>query len=78
MEALNNSISDVVTEINIPVYFVMGKYDCMTSPETAEEDLHSLTGNSIRQMVIFEDSAHYPQFEEKENFYNWMCDSFSK
>ena len=21
-------------------------------------------------MVIFEDSAHYPQFEEKENFMN--------
>ena len=36
MEALDNPITDIVTEINIPVYFVMGKYDEMTSPETAE------------------------------------------
>lgn len=78
METLKNPISDVVTEINIPVYFVMGKYDCMTTPEAAEEYLHSLTGDSTRQMIIFEDSAHYPQFEEKVNFYNWMCDMFAK
>lgn len=78
MEALNNPISDIVTEMNAPVYFVMGKYDCMTSPTVAEEYLKSLTGEFTRQMVIFEDSAHYPQFEEKENFYNWMSDTFIK
>lgn len=76
MEALNTPISDIVTEINVPVYFVMGKYDCMTSPEAAEAYLHSLTGQFPRKMVIFEDSAHYPQFEEKEDFYKWMCDTF--
>lgn len=76
MEALNTPISDVVTEINVPVYFVMGKYDGMTSPTAAEEYLNSLTGKFTRQMVIFEDSAHYPQFEEKENFYNWICNTF--
>lgn len=78
MEALNNPISDIVTDINIPVYFVMGKYDCMTSPEAADEYLNSLNGQFTRKMVIFEDSAHYPQFEEKEKFYNWMCNTFTK
>jgi hypothetical protein len=29
-------------------------------------------------MVIFENSAHYPQFEEKEKFYNWMLTTFKK
>lgn len=78
MEALNNPISNIVTEINIPVYFVMGKYDGMTSPEAAEEYLNKLNGIGTRELVIFEDSAHYPQFEEKEEFYNWMCDTFTK
>lgn len=76
MEALKNPVPDIVTEINIPVYFVMGKYDCMTSPEAAEEYLNNLEGMGTHEMVIFEDSAHYPQFEEKEKFYQWMCDTF--
>lgn len=80
MEALNTPISDFVTEVNVLVYFyfVMGKYDCMTSPIAAEEYLNSLAGNFTRQMVIFENSAHYPQFEEKAKFYNWMCNTFAK
>lgn len=75
-EALNNPITDIVTEINIPVYFVMGKYDGMTSPEAAEYYLNSLTGEGNKQFVLFEESAHYPQFEEAENFYKWMYDVF--
>jgi pimeloyl-ACP methyl ester carboxylesterase len=78
MEALNNPIPDIVTEIDIPVYFVMGKYDCMTSPEAAEEYLNRLTGQAPHEMIVFENSAHYPQLEEKEKFYNWMCSTFAK
>jgi pimeloyl-ACP methyl ester carboxylesterase len=78
MEALKNPITDLVTEINIPVYFVMGKYDGMTSPKAAEEYLNSLNEQSTRELVIFEDSAHYPQFEEKEKFFSWMCSTFLK
>ena len=77
MEALSTPISDVVKEINVPVYFIMGKYDCMTSPTAAEKYLCSLNGEFTREMVIFEDSAHYPQFEEKEKFYNWMYNTFA-
>lgn len=78
MEALKNPVSDIVTEINKPVYFVMGKYDCMTSPEAAGEYLNILKGIGTHELVIFENSAHYPQFEEKEKFYKWMCDTFKK
>lgn len=77
MEALKNPITDIVTEIEIPVYFVMGKYDCMTSPEAAEKYLDNLAGQSPKEMVIFENSAHYPQFEEKEKFFEWMCNTFA-
>ncbi|HRX14230.1 MAG TPA: alpha/beta hydrolase [Eubacteriales bacterium] len=76
METMDYPISDIVTEINLPVYFVMGKYDGMTSPQAAEEYLKNLQGHEIREFVIFENSAHYPQFEEKEKFYEWICNTF--
>lgn len=50
----------------------------MTSPEAAEEYLNSLTGQTTHKMVVFEQSAHYPQFEEEEKFYNWMSSTFAK
>ena len=76
METIKYPITDIVKSIDIPVYFVMGKYDCMTSPEVAEKYLTNLGGERTKEMVIFEDSAHYPQFEEKEKFYEWMCNTF--
>ncbi len=78
MEALHTPISGLVTEVNVPAYFVMGKYDGMTSPTAAEEYLNRLAGDFTRQMVLFEDSAHYPQFEEKEKFYDWMRNTFAE
>lgn len=76
MESLQKPISDIVTELNIPVYFVMGKYDCMTSPEAAAEYLHRLSGQTSDAMILFEESAHYPHLEEKEKFAEWMSSTF--
>lgn len=78
VEALNTPITDIVTEINIPVYFVMGKYDGMTSPEAAENYLNRLMGEGSKQFVLFEESAHYPQFEEAERFCQWMNTTFKE
>ncbi len=75
-EDIEKRITGIVTEINIPVYFVMGKYDGMTSPEPAEKYLRSLTGDGEKKFILFEESAHYPQFEEEELFYRWMKDTF--
>lgn len=76
-EALSNPITDIVTEINIPVYFVMGKYDGMTSPEAAKNYLRSLKGEGTKEFILFDESAHYPHFEEEEKFYQWMKDNFT-
>ena len=77
-EALKHPITDAVTELNLPVYFVMGAYDGMTSPETAEAYLQSLTGEGVKEFVLFDASAHYPQFEEEETFARWMEETFVK
>jgi len=75
-EATEAPLSETVLELNIPVYFVMGKYDGMTSPEAAAEYLSSITGPDTKEFILFEDSAHYPQFEEGEAFYEWLCETF--
>lgn len=75
-EALNKPITEIVDTLDIPVYFVLGKYDGMTSPDAAENYLNSLTGDSVREMILFEHSAHYPQFEEPDIFNEWMCRTF--
>lgn len=67
-----------MTKIDVPVYFVMGKYDGMTSPEAAKDYLDGLAGEGEKQFLSFEESAHYPQFEEKEKFYRWMKDTFGE
>ena len=45
----------------------------MTSTKAAEGYLNSLTGEAIHEIVMFENSAHYPQFEEPAKFNEWMC-----
>lgn len=76
METFEHPISDLVTTLELPVYFVMGKYDGMTSPEAAQTYLNNLSGMPTRELVLFDQSAHYPQFEEEEAFNTWMCNTF--
>ena len=76
LESINNPITEAVTNIDVPVYFVIGKYDGMTSPESAKEYLNSLTGEGMKEFVLFNESAHYPQFEEEEKFCEWMKNTF--
>lgn len=71
-EALEHPLTKEVTNLNLPVYFVMGKYDGMTSPKAAEEYLDQLNVNGKKQLILYENSAHYPQLEEKEKFFEWM------
>lgn len=72
----NNPIEDMVTEVEVPVYFLMGKYDGMTSPESAEDYLNSISSQQEKEFVLFEESAHFPQFEESALFYEWLCETF--
>ena len=76
-ESVINPLPQVVTRIDVPTYFVMGKYDGMTSPKAAEAYLHSLSGEGEKAFVLFEESAHYPQFEETQKFYQWLQENFN-
>ncbi|MNI49950.1 hypothetical protein D3C73_1045890 [compost metagenome] len=55
----------------------MGKYDHMTSSTAAREYFDTLDAPQ-KEFMLYENSAHYPQMEEKETFYQWMFDTFAK
>ncbi|WP_439876055.1 alpha/beta fold hydrolase [Bacillus mycoides] len=74
---LKNPLPIKVTKLKLPFYFLMGKYDYNTSSHAAKQYFDRIEGDK-KIFIAFEKSAHYPQFEEKEKFYKWICDTFVK
>ena len=76
-EEAQHNIPDIVNKVDLPVYFVMGKFDYMTSVNAAKIYYDSLEA-PVKEFIIFEESAHYPQFEEKEKFTVWLNKTFNE
>ncbi|GGA37928.1 alpha/beta fold hydrolase [Psychrobacillus lasiicapitis] len=76
-DILENPLPTIVTKLEMPFYFVMGKYDYMTSSRAAKNYFDKIEADQ-KEFISFDQSAHYPQFEEKEKFYEWMVDTFLK
>ncbi|WP_315120856.1 alpha/beta hydrolase [uncultured Clostridium sp.] len=76
-ESTNNPLPSLVESIEIPCYFIMGQYDYMTTVESAKEYFDSIKATE-KEFIIYSNSAHYPQFEEKEKFAQWLTNKFSK
>lgn len=74
-ELMESNIPNEVSELELPCYFVMGKYDYLTPAKTAKEYFDSLSA-PYKEFVVFDESAHYPQFEEKEKFYDFITKVF--
>lgn len=74
-DILENPLPNIVTKLDIPVYFVMGKYDHMTSSNAAKTYFDRIEADQ-KEFIAFEQSAHYPHVEEKEKFSQWMTDTF--
>ncbi|WMJ90638.1 hypothetical protein [Anaerocolumna sp. MB42-C2] len=47
----------------------------MTSNKAAKNYFDLIQADK-KEFVPFEQSAHYPQLEEKDKFYKWMCATF--
>jgi proline iminopeptidase len=53
-------------EISVPTLVLAGRHDWITPPAQAAERLHAGLPNS--QLVIFEESGHFPFIEEQDKF----------
>lgn len=76
-EEVKHNITTLVDKVEVPVYFVMGQYDYMTSVNAAREYFEALEVPK-KEFVIFEKSAHYPQFEEETLFADWLNKTWSQ
>ncbi|WP_339277948.1 alpha/beta hydrolase [Paenibacillus sp. FSL W8-0426] len=76
-EVFDTPLSTAVTELDLPVYFVMGKYDYMTSSAAARTYFDQLNAKQ-KQFIAYENSAHFPHIEEKDRFSEWMITTFAE
>ncbi|MEK4661401.1 alpha/beta hydrolase [Priestia sp. FSL H7-0729] len=74
-EAFDQNVPDIVDHLEIPSYFVMGKYDYMTTANAARA-YFDVFDAPIKDFIVFNESAHYPQFEEKDKFVKWLNELF--
>ena len=54
----------------------MGQYDYKASSKAAKNYFDSITSPE-KEFILYSESAHYPQFEEKEKFAEWLIKKFS-
>ena len=74
-EEKENDITTIVSSLEVPCYFVMGKYDYMTSTKSAKAYYDHVKA-PIKDFIVFEKSAHYPQFEEENVFVDWLIQTW--
>lgn len=67
----STDLTEKVTELQIPVYFVSGKYDLTVSHSLAKSYLTKIKA-PVKGFYLFEHSAHSPLFEEPDKFVRIM------
>jgi pimeloyl-ACP methyl ester carboxylesterase len=68
---LSASLTETVPGVEVPVFFAHGRHDQLAPVEVAERYFSDLTAPA-KKWVLFENSAHFPQWEEKERFHQLL------
>jgi len=66
-------LADTVPELEVPVIFCMGRHDWMTPSAVAYSYYEKLKAPE-KQFIWFEQSAHFPHFEEPEKFHEVLLE----
>lgn len=66
-ELLQTNLEEIVTSIDIPVYFFLGKHDYSAPYELAHAYFQLLEAPR-KKLIWFEKSGHMPQFEESSKY----------
>jgi len=69
--SISGELMDVITQVDIPVYFFTGRYD-YTDPFTLTEQYFSTITAPEKHIVWFEESAHFAFYEEPAAFARQM------
>lgn len=69
--SISGELMDAIAQVDIPVYFFTGRYD-YTDPFTLTEQYFSRINAPAKHIVWFEESAHFPFYEEPAAFAQQM------
>jgi len=70
-DLMSVNLSETVPRVEVPVFFTEGRHDRMAPVEVAERYFTSLIA-SRKELVWFENSAHFPQWEERARFHEFL------
>lgn len=70
-EVLALDMTEEVPSLEVPAYFISGRYDLTVNRELSEEYFNKLE-SPLKRFYTFENSAHSPMFEEPEKFLEIM------
>jgi proline iminopeptidase len=70
-DLLSVNLSETVPQVEVPVFFVEGRHDRMAPVEVAERYFTSLIA-AKKELVWFDNSAHFPQWEERALFHQFL------
>ena len=69
--------SDLCTsclELAVPVFMALGRYDRLAPPEVTERYFNALTAPR-KEWVWFEESGHFPQWEQAGKFHQFLIET---
>jgi pimeloyl-ACP methyl ester carboxylesterase len=68
------NLIETIPKVEVPVFFAEGRYDQLAPVEVAERYFSSLDAPR-KEWVLFENSAHFPQWEERQRFHKLLVDT---
>ena len=73
-DLMATDLSVEVPEVAVPVYFAAGRYDHLAPIEVSRAYFDRLVAPS-KKWIWFEESAHFPQWEEPEKFHALLAET---
>ncbi|MCW5911556.1 MAG: alpha/beta hydrolase [Cyclobacteriaceae bacterium] len=70
---VESTIEAEIQSYKIPCFFIVGKYD-MTTPALLIEEYFNTVSAPDKKIIWFNQSAHFPFYEEKDNFFKTMVE----
>jgi len=64
-------------KVDIPIYFCAGRYD-YTTPSVLVEKYYETLDAPYKELIWFENSAHYPQYTENDKFCDLLLNISNK
>ncbi|OHD54131.1 MAG: hypothetical protein A2Y33_10485 [Spirochaetes bacterium GWF1_51_8] len=70
-QALAIDINAQSAKINVPVYLIHGQYDCQAFLSVVKKYFLKMKAQ-VKKLIVFDESAHFPMFEEPKKFHEIM------